>query len=67
MKSKFLENVTIRTILILMASALLAWFYNGTIAWNFNLPNIGFWEFFLGMWAIRICRCAICNFIDDDP
>lgn len=67
MDKEFLTNVCVRMILILCAAGITTLFYNNTLAWNFNLPNIGFLEFVLGFWAMRFCKVAIFNVISKDP
>lgn len=66
MDKDFISSLTVRILLIFCASALVSLFYNNTIAWNFNLPNIGFWEFVLGFWAARFSVVAIYKSLSSD-
>jgi len=65
-KSLF-TNLAARAIIILLAAALMTPFYNNTLAWNWNLPPLGFWEIVFGLWALRFCKSAIWNDIEKDP
>ena len=66
MDSDFISNLLVRIFLIFCAAGLVSLFYNNTIAWNFNLPTIGFWEFVLGFWAARFSVIAIYNSLTSD-
>lgn len=67
MKNDTFVTFLVRVILVFLAAATTTLFYNNTIAWNFNLPNIGFWEFVLGIWTIRFCKVAIWGSVKKDP
>jgi hypothetical protein len=66
MDSDFISTILVRIFLIFIAAALVSLFYNNTIAWNFNLPTIGFWEFVLGFWAMRFSVVAIYKSLTPD-
>lgn len=61
MWEEFWEPICIRVIMILIAAAITTLFYNNTIAWNFNLPTLRFWEIALGIVSGRCLKCAIYN------
>ena len=65
MEKNFWATLLARVILILIAALPTYFFYNNTIAWNFNFPQFSYWEIVLGLISGWTIRCALARFPKD--
>lgn len=65
MKKDFGVILLTRAILILFAAIPTYFFYNNTVAWNFNFPQFGYWEIVFGLVSGWMIRCALSKFDKD--
>jgi len=65
MDKHFVTTICARIILILIAAIPTYFFYNNTLAWNFNFPQFGYWEIVFGLVSGWMIRCALSRFPDD--
>lgn len=65
MDKHFAATICARIILILIAAIPTYFFYNNTLAWNFNFPQFRYWEIVFGLVSGWMIRCALSRFPDD--
>jgi len=63
MEKKDWEGFVVMVAFMMLSALAIFFFYNCTIAWNFNLPEFTYWEILLGIFSGRVLlRCLFHKF-----